>query len=93
MEIDESKIEEWDEPTVWQKLKNSVIALIFGGFLVIITPMRFALLAPFDSTISYVLTGTYAIVCLLLGWFYGDDFRAYLHAKIVKWWDPRDMFR
>lgn len=93
MEIDESKMREWKEPSVWQKLRNSVIALLFGVFLLKVTPMSFALVYLPNSTILYVVLGSFGTICLLSGWFYGVYFTSYLRAKIENWWDPRDMLR
>lgn len=93
MEIDETKMKECKKPSVWQKLRNAVIALLFGGFLLKVTPMSFAVVYLSNSTVIYLVLSLYAIICLFLGWLYGDYFIGYLHAKIENWWAPRDMFR
>jgi len=93
MKIDETKMKDWDEPSVWQKLRNSVVALVFGFFILMVTPMRFAIVPLSNGTVYYLVIGSYATICFLLGWFYGDNFINYLHAKIENWWDPRDLFR
>lgn len=93
MEIDETQMKEWKEPSVWQKLRNSVVALLFGIFLLKVTPLSFVIIYLPNSTVIYMVLGLYSTICLLLGWFYGDNFIGYLHAKIENWWSPRDMFR
>jgi len=93
MEIDESKMKVWKEPSVWQKLRSSVIALLFGVFLLTVTPLHFVMVYLPNPTIIYLVWALYSIICLIMGWFYGDYFISYLHAKIENWWDPRDMFR
>ena len=93
MEIDETKMREWDEPSLWQKLRNSVFALVFGVFLLMVTPMSFSVVLIPNGTVYYLVLCLYATTCFLLGWFYGDNFTSYLHAKILRWWHPRDMFR
>ena len=93
MEIDESKMKEWKEPTIWQKLRNSIVALLLGWFLLVVTPLSILIINIPNGTAFYAVFGLYAVFCLLLGWFFGDNFISYLHAKIENWWDPRDMFR
>lgn len=90
MEIDESKLRE--APSFWQKLRNSIVALIFGVFFLWITPaMMFIILLP--SVWSYVVLSLCAIICLLIGWLYGDDFVDYLHTNIVNRWNPMNRSR
>jgi len=92
MDVDESNMKEWKEPSLWQKLRNAVVALLFGAFLVFVTPLIFPIFY-FNHVIIYFLLILYGFICLVLGWFYGDDFINYLHAKIENWWDHRNMFR
>jgi len=93
MEIDETKMKKWEEPSLWQKLRNSVVALLFGVFLLKVTPMTFVIVYLPNGTVYYLVLSLYAIICLLMGWVYGDYFISYIHAKIQNWWSPRDMFR
>jgi uncharacterized protein YqhQ len=93
MEIDETKMEELEEPTFWQKLRNSIIALLFGSFLLKVTPISFVNVFLPNSTFFYVLLYSYATICLLLGWFYGNYFISYLHERIEDWWSPKDLFK
>lgn len=86
-------MKEWKEPSVWQKLRNSVVALLFGVFLLKVTPLMIVIVLFPNSTVYYLVFCSYVIICLLLGWSYGDYFISYLHAKIENWWSPQDMFR
>ncbi|TYP95564.1 hypothetical protein LX73_0873 [Fodinibius salinus] len=93
MEIDETKMKVCKEPSVWQKLRNSIVALLFGVFVLQVTPLSFVIVFFPNSTVFYLILSSYGIICLLMGWFYGDYFVSYLHVKIENWWSPRDMFR
>jgi hypothetical protein len=90
MEVDESKMRV--APGFWQKLRNSIFALIFGVFFLWITPgMMLIIFLP--SIWFYVVLSLCAIICLVIGWIYGDDFVDYLHTNIVNRWNPMNRFR
>lgn len=90
MEIDKSKMRV--APGFWQKLRNSIFALIFGLFFLWITPGVMLIIFLPDHWFYAVLSLS-AISCLMIGWFYGDDFVDYLHTNIINRWNPIDRFR
>lgn len=92
MEIDESRMKEYEEPTLLQKIRNSVVSLLFGLFFLYITGIL--LLISFLPKILFYSTLNSLIAALfLLGWLCGENFVGYLHAKILNRWNPRNLFR
>jgi hypothetical protein len=92
MKIDESRMKEYEEPTILRRLGSAVISLIFGLFFVYIFGVV-ALLSILPNLIFYIQLSITGLICFTLGWVYGDEFTSYLHANIVDRWDPMNRFR
>jgi cellulose synthase/poly-beta-1,6-N-acetylglucosamine synthase-like glycosyltransferase len=92
MEIDESRMKDYEKPTLLQKMRNSLVSLLFGLFFLYITGILL-LISFLPKILFYSILNSLIIALFLLGWLYGEDFRGFLHAKILNRWNPRDLFR
>ncbi|NGP87489.1 hypothetical protein [Fodinibius halophilus] len=73
--------------SVWQRIKDSIAALLMGIVIYFIAPIGLIHMH-LDNSIIYVILSLYLATCLLVGWFYGKQTRNILYAKIMDWWDP-----
>lgn len=92
MEIDETRMKDYEEPTLLQKMRNSVVSVLFGLFFLHITGILL-LIYFLPNILFYSILSSLILALSLLGWLCGESFVGYLHAKILNRWNPRDLFR
>lgn len=91
MDIDETSMKKKPYPSVWQRLMNSFAAALMGVYIYLQLPTGYLHNLLGNSTI-YVVWCLYVLICLLLGWTFGDQLRNFFYVKIMDYWDPRDRF-
>jgi len=80
MNVDESQMKE--APNILQRLKYSIIAVIFGNYLLILTNILVPIVF-LPEILFYIILLLISGILAFLGWSYGDEFTGYLHTKIV----------
>ena len=93
MEIHETNMEKWNSPSIWQRLKNSIITALMGIFIYFMIPYKNFIIVNLDNSTIYIIWCFYLGIVALLGWFFGDKIINLFYVKIMDNWDPRDMFK
>ncbi|NGP77384.1 hypothetical protein G3570_12115 [Balneolaceae bacterium YR4-1] len=90
--IDESKHRE--APDFFQRLKNSLYAIVMGAVVAQIILFAFRMVGIIYFFIEYLeLTIVYLSVCAILGWIYGEKFISSLGKEGANWWDLWRMWK
>ncbi|GAB5407889.1 MAG: hypothetical protein BalsKO_02540 [Balneolaceae bacterium] len=89
IQIDESSLKE--EPSLFQKIRNVLIAVVLGAVLVQMILFYGAVKGGSFTPASIIIYFDslwfvgYLIVCGVLGWFAGESFLDWLKVKIDSW--------